>query len=160
MTSQLSVLAFPCNQFGHQEPGKNATEILAGLKYVRPGGGYTPHRGIVMMGKSDINGPEESAVYAYLKESCPQPITSRFNPRENFWDPIKPTDVTWNFEKFLVSTSGVPMFRFTPLVEPFDLIDLLSALQSPDDDFKEEQLAAILKKIDDVIDKRESKVKH
>jgi hypothetical protein len=37
----LQALGFPCNQFGNQEPGANS-EILNGLRYVRPGNGFVP----------------------------------------------------------------------------------------------------------------------
>ena len=48
-----------------QEPGADGTEILQGLKYVRPGGGYTPN--FQMFSKIDVNGDEEDALYTYLK---------------------------------------------------------------------------------------------
>jgi hypothetical protein len=38
---ELDIAAFPCNQFGLQEPGENH-EILNGLRYVRPGDGFIP----------------------------------------------------------------------------------------------------------------------
>lgn len=63
--SRLRVLGFPCNQFGHQEPADNATELFNGLKYVRPGSGFVPAFDI--MGIGDVNGEKESFVYTYLK---------------------------------------------------------------------------------------------
>ena len=47
----LSILGFPCNQFGHQENCNNE-EILNTLKYVRPGGGFVPK--IQMMEKIEV----------------------------------------------------------------------------------------------------------
>lgn len=61
----LQVLAFPCNQFAHQEPGANATEIYNGLKYVRPGKGYVPK--FEMLKKRDVNGKDEDEVYSFFK---------------------------------------------------------------------------------------------
>lgn len=63
--SHLRVMGFPCNQFGHQEPADNATELFNGLKYVRPGSGFVPAFDI--MGIGDVNGEKESFVYTYLK---------------------------------------------------------------------------------------------
>lgn len=63
-----------------------------------------------------------------LQISCPQPDTAQFYPRESFWDPILVNDITWNFEKFLVSPSGVPLYRFRPKVDPFDLKDIMKLL--------------------------------
>lgn len=40
------------------------------------------------------------------------------NPASYFFSPIKVTDITWNFEKFLVDGQGKPRFRFHPSVEP------------------------------------------
>lgn len=65
--SRFTVLGFPCNQFGHQEPGANSTEILNGMYYVRPGHGFKPHRNFKMMLKGDVNGANEHALFTYLK---------------------------------------------------------------------------------------------
>ncbi|BFZ18723.1 hypothetical protein BsWGS_21762 [Bradybaena similaris] len=129
--SSFTILAFPCNQFGHQEPGNNGTEILNGLRYVRPGNGFQPHPNLHMMLKTEVNGDQEHDLYGYLKTSCPQPDTAKFYPGESFWDPILVNDITWNFEKFLVSPSGVPLYRFRPKVEPFDLKYLMKSLLNP-----------------------------
>ena len=63
----FDILAFPCNQFGLQEPGEN-DEILNGIKYVRPGSGYEPKFEIAV--KIDVNGPGEHPLYTYLKVRC------------------------------------------------------------------------------------------
>lgn len=63
--SRLKVMGFPCNQFGHQEPAANKTELLNGLRHVRPGSGFLPAFDI--MGKGDVNGEKESSIYTYLK---------------------------------------------------------------------------------------------
>ena len=60
----FDVLGFPCNQFGLQEPGLNH-EILNGLRYVRPGGGFVPE--FTMAAKVDVNGPNEHRLYAFMK---------------------------------------------------------------------------------------------
>ena len=63
--SPISILGFPCNQFGYQEPAANETELLNGLKYVRPGSGYVPSFDIAA--KGDVNGANEMLLYKYLK---------------------------------------------------------------------------------------------
>lgn len=158
---KLSILAFPCNQFGHQEWGKDATEILNTLKHVRPGSGYIPHRNLTMMLKCDVNGPSEIPLYAYLKSACPiMPKTARFKPSENFFgDYIQPNDVTWNYEKFMVAPDGVPIFRFSPKVSPEELNDLIVALMSPveyeeDMEAQKAQVEILLSQIDAKVDAR------
>ena len=61
----FQVLGFPCNQFGKQEPGANAEEILNGLKYVRPGNGFVPN--FPMFKKRDVNGKTEDEIYTFFK---------------------------------------------------------------------------------------------
>ncbi|XP_059171952.1 epididymal secretory glutathione peroxidase-like [Physella acuta] len=129
--TKLTVLAIPCDQFGHQEPGANATEILNGLHFVRPGGGFTPHRDLQLMAKADVNGANQMPLYTFLKDACPPPSAGVFNPRESFWQPIKISDLVWNFEKFILSPTGVPLFRFRPEVEPLDIEEVLTALFEP-----------------------------
>ena len=60
----FSVLEFPCNQFGYQEPGTNQ-EILNGLKYVRPGNGFQPN--FPFFEKVEVNGDKEDRIYTFLK---------------------------------------------------------------------------------------------
>ncbi|XP_063115821.1 epididymal secretory glutathione peroxidase isoform X2 [Cavia porcellus] len=62
----LVVLGFPCNQFGKQEPGDNS-EILPGLKHVRPGGGFVPN--FQLFEKGDVNGENEQKIFTFLKVS-------------------------------------------------------------------------------------------
>lgn len=61
----LKILAVPCNQFAHQEPGNNAEEIYNGLKYVRPGHGFEPE--MELLRKRDVNGRNEDSLYTWLK---------------------------------------------------------------------------------------------
>jgi len=109
----VQIVAFPCNQFLLQEPGKNS-EILNGLKYVRPGNNWIPSGDVNIMGKLEVNGANEHPMYTFLKSSC-MPTVSTLGKKETFfWDPVRITDVTWNFEKFLVDKSGHPRYRFHP----------------------------------------------
>ncbi|XP_077015573.1 epididymal secretory glutathione peroxidase-like [Tamandua tetradactyla] len=105
----LVVLGFPCNQFGKQEPGENS-EILSGLKHVRPGNGYVPS--FQLFEKGDVNGEKEQKVFTFLKHSCPHPSEVLGSPTSISWEPLKVHDIRWNFEKFLVGPDGVPVLRW------------------------------------------------
>uniref|UniRef100_G3TLJ5 Glutathione peroxidase n=1 Tax=Loxodonta africana TaxID=9785 RepID=G3TLJ5_LOXAF len=105
----LVILGFPCNQFGKQEPGENS-EILASLKYVRPGGGFVPN--FQLFEKGDVNGEKEQKFYTFLKNSCPPTSELMGSPGRLFWDPMKVHDIRWNFEKFLVGPDGLPVMRW------------------------------------------------
>lgn len=108
----LVILGFPCNQFGLQEPGSNE-EIPLGLKYIRPGKGFTPN--FQLFEKGDVNGRKEQKVFTFLKNSCPPVGDVLGNPLNRlFWDPLKVNDIKWNFEKFLVGPDGRPVKRWHP----------------------------------------------
>jgi len=113
----LSILAVPCNQFGKQEPGDNAQEILNGLRYVRPGNNFRPSSMFTFFAKQDINGGQPMPLYNFLKAACPPCSEEIGDPSGLFYSPIKVSDVTWNFEKFLISHTGVPLYRFHPSTE-------------------------------------------
>ena len=68
--SDLVVLGFPSNNFGLQEPAKNP-EILNGVKYVRPGGGFVPN--FALMAKGDVNGANEHPLFTFLKVGFTEP---------------------------------------------------------------------------------------
>lgn len=107
----FTILAFPCNQFGKQEPGTNQ-EILPLLKYVRPGKGYVPN--FQLFQKGDVNGEKEQGLFTYLKGSCP-PVGDNFGNMDRlFWQTLKISDIKWNFEKFLVGPDGRPVQRWHP----------------------------------------------
>ena len=92
----FAVLGFPCNQFGHQEPG-TADQIAT---FCRQRYGVT----FPMFEKIDVHGPRQCGLYRYLTS----PDT---NPQ---WaGPIQ-----WNFEKFLLARDGQVVARFTSHVAP------------------------------------------
>ena len=62
--SHLKILGIPCNQFELQEPGKES-EILNGLKYVRPGNGFAPN--FTLTSKTEVNGVGQVRIYKFLK---------------------------------------------------------------------------------------------
>mmetsp|Transcript_694 Transcript_694/g.1107 ORF Transcript_694/g.1107 Transcript_694/m.1107 type:complete len:228 (+) Transcript_694:147-830(+) len=103
-TKQINILAFPCNQFGRQEPG-SSEEIL---EFVRDEYGVE----FTMMEKVNVNGPNASIVYKYLKSKA------------------GPGSITWNFATYYVISPDGSVQAHSG-VEPLDLKDqLMSLLQS------------------------------
>ncbi len=94
----FSVIGFPCNQFMGQEPG--TSEEIA--QFCSATYGVT----FPLMEKIDVNGDDRSPIYAEL--------TEKKDAEGNAGD------ITWNFEKFLVSPEGNVVARYRPQVEPED----------------------------------------
>ena len=94
----FEILAFPCNQFGHQEPGTNQEiqNFCTDLFSVT----------FPVMGKIDVNGEGESPLYTDLKKSQGGLLGSA---------------IKWNFTKFLVDRQGRVVGRFAPTTKPQDL---------------------------------------
>ena len=103
----LSVLGFPSNQFGAQEPG-SAGEIA---EFCSQTYGVT----FPMFAKTDVNGPDRHPLFERLTRT--PDATGEAG------------DVAWNFEKFLVSPSGDVVARFRSSVAPDDPA-LLEAVES------------------------------
>ena len=94
----FTVIGFPCNQFGGQEPG-TAEEIQT---FCATNYGIT----FPIMEKIEVNGPGRHDIYKTLT-----PIA----------DPAGHTgDIRWNFEKFVVSADGTKITRFSPKTKPED----------------------------------------
>jgi glutathione peroxidase len=94
--SGFSVLGFPSNDFGAQEPG--SAEEIAEFCEINFGVSFP------MMEKNPVKGEDKQPVYKYLTElSKPQ------GPEG---------EITWNFEKFLIDKNGVARFRFSPRTAP------------------------------------------
>ena len=105
----LTVLGFPCNQFGGQEPGTNE-EIV---EFCSTTYGVT----FPLFDKIEVNGPGRHPLYAELVK---QPFADGDGAGN---------DIAWNFEKFVVSPAGDVVGRFGFRVEPDDA-DLLAALKA------------------------------
>ncbi|XP_071829256.1 glutathione peroxidase 2-like [Apostichopus japonicus] len=119
LEDKFEVLAFPCNQFGYQEPGENKYEIMNCLKYARPGYGYAPN--FPIFSKIEVNGKDEIGLFTHLKESCP-PVKLEIGDKDGrFWTPFRVNDITWNFNKFLIDQHGVPYKRYDSKVEPLNI---------------------------------------
>ncbi len=106
----LVVAGFPCDQFGHQEPGSDG-EIQ---QFCR----LTYDVTFPVFAKIEVNGPGEHPLYHLIKEAQPGVLGT--------------TAIKWNFTKFLVGRSGEVLERFAPNVAPADLEpDIRRALDEP-----------------------------
>jgi glutathione peroxidase len=103
----FSVLGFPCNQFGEQEPGSpDEIKTFCSTTY-----GVT----FPMFEKIEVNGVGRHALYDELTK------TKDAEGHDG--------DIRWNFEKFLVSRDGTVLGRFSPLTEP-ESPELTEAIES------------------------------
>jgi len=64
-----------------------------------------------------VNGKNEHPLFTYLKSECPaphdDPDSFMSNPQHIIWQPVKRSDISWNFEKFLISPDGKPVKRYS-----------------------------------------------
>ncbi|EIZ83816.1 glutathione peroxidase [Methylobacterium sp. GXF4] len=95
----LTVLGFPCNQFGAQEPG-DAAEIA---KFCS----LTYDVSFPVLGKVAVNGPEAEPLFDHLKQAR----SGLFGTKA----------IKWNFTKFLVGRNGQVIARFAPSAKPASL---------------------------------------
>ncbi len=102
----FTVLAFPCNQFGAQEPG-NAEEIanFCSLTYDVT---------FPVMSKIEVNGADAHPLYRFLKKEQKGLLGTEA--------------IKWNFTKFLIGKDGEVVERFAPTVKPEDLKAAVEAL--------------------------------
>jgi glutathione peroxidase len=92
----FTVIGFPCNQFGAQEPGTEA-EIVTFCR-------TTYDVSFPMSAKLDVNGPQRHPLYAFLTSP----------------DTGVAGDIQWNFEKFLIGRDGRVLRRYPPPTKPED----------------------------------------
>ena len=103
----LSILAFPCNQFGGQEPGSEADIKNFVNKFKVQ---------FEMFSKVNVNGESAHPLYKFLKLKQPGLIGD---------------DIKWNFSKFLVDRNGVPVNRYGSITAPKNIEkDIVSLLDS------------------------------
>jgi glutathione peroxidase len=101
----LVVLGFPCDQFGHQEPGDNAQiEEFCSTKF---------KVSFPLAAKIDVNGSDTHPIFKFVKEHSDAMLGSR---------------IKWNFTKFLVSPDGTTVQRFAPTTNPADLAPVIKKL--------------------------------
>jgi len=133
----FSVLGFPCNQFGYQEPARNATELYNGLAWVRPGmqKGYNFVPFFPLTKKLDVNGKDQEPIFKYLKHACPPPREEFSESFKLLYEPKHSNDIRWNFEKFLIDKDGRPFRRYSSETLPHKMENdtryLLGEIQSP-----------------------------
>ena len=117
----LVVIGFPCDQFGHQEPGSDA-EIE---EFCRLNHGVT----FPLMAKSDVNGPNANPIFKWLYSEKPfagfgESETAKFmDGMLSKADPAYASnpDIKWNFTKFLVDRKGRVVARYEPTVTPEEM---------------------------------------
>ncbi len=92
----LAVLGFPCDQFGHQEPGdENEIKNFCSLSY---------DVSFPLFAKIDVNGDNAHPLYKYLKTASPGILGTE--------------GIKWNFTKFLVDKSGNVVKRYGSMDKP------------------------------------------
>ena len=107
----FEVLAFPCNQFGGQEPG-SAAEIqqFCSTRY---------QTSFPLFEKTDVNGENAHPLFKYIKHAAPGILGTEA--------------IKWNFTKFLVDRKGQVLCRYGSADDPSSIAkDIQKALQSPE----------------------------
>lgn len=99
----VQILAFPCNQFGKQEPGTDE-QVLA---FVRAKGGKFP-----VYSKIEVNGDNACELYKFLRA------------RSN----LAGENIRWNFAKFLVNRDGSIIEHHGPEVSPLATLESIRRL--------------------------------
>ena len=102
----LTVLGFPCNQFGAQEPG-NEQEIAS---FCSTSFGVS----FPLFRKLEVNGPGAHPLFVELKRRAPGLLGSQ--------------RIKWNFTKFLISADGSRVERFAPTTKPEALQEAVEKL--------------------------------
>jgi glutathione peroxidase len=102
----FAVLAFPCNQFGAQEPG-DAAEIASFCS-------LTYDVTFPVFAKIDVNGSNAAPLFQALKAQAPGVLGTE--------------GIKWNFTKFLVDRAGKVVERFAPTTNPRDIAADIEAL--------------------------------
>ncbi len=121
----FSVLGFPANDFGGQEPGSN--EEIA--EFCRTNFSVK----FPMFAKITVSGPDKHPLYAALDAAQPQkrgdPESFRERLRGFGMTPNPDPEVLWNFEKFVIAKDGSVAARFAPTTPPDDA-DLAAAIEA------------------------------
>ena len=99
----LEILAFPCNQFGGQEPGSD--QDIAQFCQLNFGVSFG------VMAKIQVNGPEAEPLFEYLKDQARGVLKTRA--------------IKWNFTKFLVNKDGVVVKRYAPRTKPSQFVQAI-----------------------------------
>ena len=117
----FTVIGFPCDQFGHQEPGSN--EEIA--EFCRANYGVT----FPLMDKTEVNGENASPIFQWLYSEKPfagfgeSEMGQRMDKMLAGRNPeyASNPDIKWNFTKFLIDRKGHVVARFEPVDAPEQL---------------------------------------
>lgn len=102
----FSVLAFPCNQFGAQEPGsEDEIQSFCEMNYQTT---------FPLFSKIEVNGAASHPLFTHLKEQAPGVLGSK--------------RIKWNFTKFLVNQQGDVVKRYAPSTKPETIATDIEAL--------------------------------
>ncbi|WP_019677355.1 glutathione peroxidase [Arsukibacterium perlucidum] len=102
----FEILAFPCNQFGGQEPGDNSDiQQFCQLNYGLSFG---------VMAKINVNGLKASPLFEHLKDSARGLLKTRA--------------IKWNFTKFLINKQGEVVKRYAPRTKPGSIAQAIEEL--------------------------------
>jgi glutathione peroxidase len=102
---KFTVLGFPCNQFGGQEPGTNEEiQQFCSMNYQVT---------FPVMAKVDVNGEDADPLFKHLKQEAPGDESG---------------DIEWNFAKFLVDADGGVVKRYDPKEQPESIAPDIKAL--------------------------------
>jgi glutathione peroxidase len=101
--SGLEIIAFPCDQFGHQEPGSdNDIAQFCEMRF---------NLSFPLSKKVEVNGDNAAPIYKLLKSEAP--------------------GIKWNFTKFLIGKDGVVIKRYSPTTKPEQIeADISAALNA------------------------------
>ncbi len=102
----FEILAFPCDQFGHQEPGSDA-DIAQFCS-------LTFNVSFPLFKKTQVNGANAAPLFTWLKSKAPGILGSK--------------NIKWNFTKFLVDTKGNVIKRYAPTTKPEQIARDIEAL--------------------------------
>ena len=92
----FAVLGFPCDQFGHQEPGNDGEiEQFCTLNF---------NVNFPLFSKTEVNGTNASPLYQFLKQQAPGLFGTQ--------------SIKWNFTKFLINKQGQVLKRYSPKTKP------------------------------------------
>jgi glutathione peroxidase len=103
----LEVIGFPCDQFGHQEPGTdNDIAQFCEMRF---------NLSFPLSKKVEVNGDNSAPIYQLLKDAAPGVLGSK--------------RIKWNFTKFLVNKQGKVLKRYSPTTKPAQIeADITAAL--------------------------------
>ena len=112
----FTVLGFPCNQFGAQEPGTD--EEISSFCSVNYNVTFP------LFKKIEVNGANTHPLFQYLREQAPVDSNPAENSSQNS-DSVELVDssIKWNFTKFLIDQDGNVVKRFSPVTKPEDIVE-------------------------------------